>query len=265
MIVAYVVLGLLGLLSVFLLTGRGGFLIAGYNTSSPEEKAKYDAKKLCRTVGVMMLLLTLALAGLLLIPYGSPFASAYMIFFFIFLIADIGGCMAYANTRCQKKDYKAKGENGVIDDEYLKKAPAEKKKKNTVAIIAVCVVALPVMLLVGITLYQSNQPPVFTVSGGTLQISSAYGENVSLSDIKSMELKDSLPKDLSKISGSDFGSILKGKFRADGKEAEVYMDASKPPYLYIETSDGLVILNDATKAKTESLYNKIKAAGTSIK
>lgn len=39
------VIGILfALLSGVLLSGRGGFLIAGYNTASKEEKEKYDEK-----------------------------------------------------------------------------------------------------------------------------------------------------------------------------------------------------------------------------
>lgn len=34
--------------------GKGAFLIAGYNTSSKEEKAKYDEKALCRFMGKIM-------------------------------------------------------------------------------------------------------------------------------------------------------------------------------------------------------------------
>ena len=37
-----------------LMRGKGAFLIAGYNTSSPKEKAVYDEKALCRAVGTMM-------------------------------------------------------------------------------------------------------------------------------------------------------------------------------------------------------------------
>ena len=42
----------MGILTVVLLMGKGSFLIAGYNTSSKEEKQEYDEKKLCRTMGV---------------------------------------------------------------------------------------------------------------------------------------------------------------------------------------------------------------------
>ena len=44
-------LALFLILSLVLLSGRGAWLIAGYNTMSPEEKARYDEKALCRSTG----------------------------------------------------------------------------------------------------------------------------------------------------------------------------------------------------------------------
>lgn len=54
-----------GMILLFLLLGlvfsqgKGAFLIAGYNTASEAEKAKYDEKALCRCMGKLMF----ALAG----------------------------------------------------------------------------------------------------------------------------------------------------------------------------------------------------------
>ncbi len=47
------------LLGMVFSRGKGAFLIAGYNTASKEEKAKYDEKTLCRCMGKLMF----ALAG----------------------------------------------------------------------------------------------------------------------------------------------------------------------------------------------------------
>ncbi len=49
-----VITGLFVLLGVILAFGKGAWLIAGYNTASPAEKAKYDEKKLCRGVSKLM-------------------------------------------------------------------------------------------------------------------------------------------------------------------------------------------------------------------
>ncbi|PKE05979.1 hypothetical protein CW676_10450 [Macrococcoides caseolyticum] len=47
------------LIGIYMLTGRGGFLIAGYNMLPKEQKQKYDEKRLCRFTGVMIILATL--------------------------------------------------------------------------------------------------------------------------------------------------------------------------------------------------------------
>lgn len=54
-----VIVILLLLIGIYMLTGRGGFLIAGYNMLPKEQKQKYDEKRLCRFTGVMIILATL--------------------------------------------------------------------------------------------------------------------------------------------------------------------------------------------------------------
>ena len=45
------------IMGIVLCCGKGAFLIAGYNTASPEEKASYDEKALCRATGVLVLVI----------------------------------------------------------------------------------------------------------------------------------------------------------------------------------------------------------------
>lgn len=42
------------MIGIIFTQGKGAFLIAGYNTSSKEEKAKYDEKALCKFMGKVM-------------------------------------------------------------------------------------------------------------------------------------------------------------------------------------------------------------------
>lgn len=42
------------MLGIVFLSGRGSFLIAGFNTKSPEDKREYDIAKLCRFMGKVM-------------------------------------------------------------------------------------------------------------------------------------------------------------------------------------------------------------------
>ena len=42
------------IIGIVLCCGKGAFLIAGYNTASPEERAKWDETALCRAVGILL-------------------------------------------------------------------------------------------------------------------------------------------------------------------------------------------------------------------
>ena len=245
MVAVWIIFILLLVLSAFLITGRGSFLIAGYNTSSQEEKEKYNVKKLCRTTGISLLLILLATPGLFIIPLESVYRTPYFIFYLIFMLADIGFTMYFTNNHCYRRGYE-------------KQKDAEKNKKQTLFIIAgICMVLLPVLLLVSITLYRASLPPVYTIAGDSLKITSSYGETIPLKGIKNIKLEESLPYQLTKKSGSDLGSILKGRFRAGTETAHVYIDASRPPFIIIETEEGLHVVNDQTREKTEALYKQL--------
>ncbi|MGM8214826.1 DUF3784 domain-containing protein [Bacillaceae bacterium W0354] len=61
MIVLMFVIGLFIVLGIFLINGKGSFLIAGYNTMPPEEKEKYDTVALCQFMGKMMFALSFSM------------------------------------------------------------------------------------------------------------------------------------------------------------------------------------------------------------
>ena len=51
--------------TIILLTGKGSMLVTGFNTKSPEERAKYDKKKVSRQAGVFMVLIDIGLFALI--------------------------------------------------------------------------------------------------------------------------------------------------------------------------------------------------------
>ena len=84
------------ILGVVLFRGKGAFLIAGYNTSSKEQKSKTDEKALCRAVGKMMF----ALAGTwCVVALGSVLEiwAVYWTGIGLFLAVIIAG-VVYMNT-----------------------------------------------------------------------------------------------------------------------------------------------------------------------
>lgn len=97
------------MLSAVFLSGHGSALIAGYNTASNKEKEKYDSKKLCRAVGVFMLLPAVITAGLgaagYFIETGKIKESAMLAAVPVFIILLFLGIIIlniYTNKKCKK-------------------------------------------------------------------------------------------------------------------------------------------------------------------
>lgn len=81
-------------LGIYLLQGKGGWLIAGYNTMPQEEKEKYDEAALCKATGKLVLAIAFTIAlitagGLLemnaLIVSGVVLMVAYILFGVIYI------------------------------------------------------------------------------------------------------------------------------------------------------------------------------------
>ena len=97
---AWVVVALLAILSIVLLSGKGGFLIAGYNTASKETKRKYDVKKLCRVVGGGIGVCAVILAVTVLYDFEGFVIPWLMPIAFLAVVAVVA---VLANTICGAK------------------------------------------------------------------------------------------------------------------------------------------------------------------
>ncbi len=90
------------ILGIVLWRGKGAWLIAGYNTSSKEEKAKYDEKALCRFVAKLMFFCAFCMA----LGAVAPLIGTWLLFpsQALMLIGIIAGVI-YLNTgnRFKKK------------------------------------------------------------------------------------------------------------------------------------------------------------------
>lgn len=99
-IVACIIIGIIMLslivLSVVLLMGKGAWLIAGYNTLSKEEKARYDRVALCKFFGkyllsIALLMPAIPVGGIFKINWPAAVYIAYVLISTIFVIV-------YCNT-----------------------------------------------------------------------------------------------------------------------------------------------------------------------
>ena len=88
---------------IILCSGRGIDMIAGFNTSTPEERAKWDEKALCRGVGILLFMI---LGCMTVIAVASVLGMTTLVWGGLFLTALIAaGGMIYINKskRFKKK------------------------------------------------------------------------------------------------------------------------------------------------------------------
>lgn len=95
-IVSASVIVLFLVLGIYLLQGKGGWLIAGYNTMSKEEKEKYDEPALCKATGKLILALTFTIA--LITAGGLLEMNALMISGVVLMVLFIIIGLIYINT-----------------------------------------------------------------------------------------------------------------------------------------------------------------------
>ncbi|MBR5394615.1 MAG: DUF3784 domain-containing protein [Bacteroidaceae bacterium] len=86
------------LMSIVIAIGKGDWLIAGYNTSSKEEKEKVNIKRLRLLTSILLLLVS---AFVLVMPSAQKQTLQYLMIagFWIVLVAFL----ILANTWCKKK------------------------------------------------------------------------------------------------------------------------------------------------------------------
>ena len=98
MIVLIIIAAILLIMGIIILIGKGDNLIAGYNTASEEEKAKYNIKRFRGLIGSLLIIL----APTMFLLYGEPTMTTSWSFLTIVFILSII-VVILANTWAKKK------------------------------------------------------------------------------------------------------------------------------------------------------------------
>ena len=89
-----VIAGVLVVVSVVLLSGRGAGLLAGYSTASPAERAHVNATRLCRIIGASTLVCAIYAAVVALLVYAYVLGTLDRTA--LFLVSGIGAIVPVA-------------------------------------------------------------------------------------------------------------------------------------------------------------------------
>lgn len=133
-----------------------------------------------------------------------------------------------------------------------------KKKINKFSYIISAVVLLCSAIFVLVLYLMINKETEIILNDQSFEVKGLYGATYSYNDITMIELKNTLPKIISKTNGADWGHVKKGFFDVTGLgNCKLYVLTNNGPYLYLKTKDNYVIINYTDKNKTNNLYNNL--------
>lgn len=234
---------LFAILSAVLLSGKGGFLIAGYNTSSAREKAKYDEKKLCRVTGTGTALITVLLLLSALERFGH--SRMFPIILGVGIPVIIIGMLIAMNTICKNKSPVS-----------VPPKPRDLKKEKRSKALILGFIAVT-FLLVGITMFTGSLTITLDNSGIYLHTSGWEDKEILYSDIQSIEYTDQLTPGR-RVFGLGNYVLRAGDFKNDrfGKYVLYSYNRCKE-YIIVETPEGTVVFNGKDSEKTKEVYQEI--------
>ncbi|UOO38686.1 hypothetical protein IZU99_05430 [Oscillospiraceae bacterium CM] len=132
--------------------------------------------------------------------------------------------------------------------------------------IVLIIVSIFILLTVGgsvaLVVY-GGSAPVYSISSTdrTFTIKSMYGKTLNLADIKSVDLKETLPGNLKRTNGyGGAGTVTKGYCSSDIGDVLVFVDSSISQYIYLTTTTEIIIFNNHDIVQTKALYDELVAA-----
>ena len=253
MVVMWGVTILFLILSVVLLSGRGGFLISGYNTSSPVKKAQYDEKKLCRVTGAGMLYITILL--FIMNIWDNNLPDWFIGFFLITTMLDALIMMVVANTKCYATNQDGTG----ITIEQMNLTAKDIKRNKAVAKWS-AVVTIVIFIVVGIIITTGNI--VFHCNDEELVIEASYYPDMTIlyDKIETMEYREGYLKGV-RVGG--FGSFRLQMGGFENKELGsytryTYNDCRAYIVMTLEGKKNPIVVAGLDAEKTMELYEELQ-------
>lgn len=249
---------LLGILSLYLLSGRGAMLIAGYNTATEEEKLRYDEKKLCRTVGAYLGILTVFVA--VRIGYGSRFPAVLDRMFpwvivictaVLLLYANFGGC-----TRSPQEVEQLKILLNQRDDSARE---TERKKVRRQSLSVLLVLIAMGTLAFGLLMCFGGQVTLTLEAQELVCEADFAGERrVPYGDIQTAELCEA-PETGERVDGIHSFRLMAGTFKnGDLGEYDRYTYTDSHLQILLETTEGPLVLGLANEEATRSFFDQLR-------
>lgn len=236
----WILTAVFAVLSVVLLSGRGSFLIAGYNTADKEEKAKYDEKRLCRVMGAGMAVITAILLLCTLYDFNLPRGLRWIMPIGIFGVVIF--LLIAVNTLCRIKAPAAGTKAG--------KKEALPTKITVGVLIVICI-------FVSLMLYTGDVKVEFEEDRMGIHTSVIGNRNVPYEDIISVAYEDGMEIG-SRTAGIGSFRLQAGSFKNSEFGAyHLYSYTDCDEYIVLDTVSGVIALNGKTPSETRNLYHEV--------
>lgn len=207
------------------------FLISGYNTMSKDQKEKVDIGKVGKAIGYYGYInaLVFAIMGIL----GYMKVNVQITYGLIFMVISTAYLIKY-----------------LRQFDYNEKSAKSKKYSSMLTIVVIAVVA--------IMMFISSRPVGIVVGEEELTIKGMYGESYSWSEMENLKLLDQMPEIGMRTNGAAIGNRLTGHFNLkDSGSAKLFVDTSKPPFIYFEANGKSIIWNGKDSEETQTIYKEI--------
>ena len=218
------------------------FLISGYNTMSRAKREKVDVRRVARAIGVWSYANTavFTVVGLLLALEIAVPIEVPLVFFGITTLVLL--------VRAQRYD------GNIFDEDGNLRPGAGRQLALAGGVIGALVIGIIALL------FLSSRPVEITATEEGVEISGLYGTTLEWESITEARLLGELPTIEMRTNGSAVGSQLRGHFRtAEYGPVRLFVDAEIPPFLLLDGSEGVVILNLGSAADTEELFARAEA------
>jgi len=260
--IGWIVIGIIALpifiMAIFLLNGKGSFLIAGFNTMSEEQKATYDKKALCKAVGRLLLVITVLM---LFWPLSFELGILWLFWLsFALYMCIVIWFVIYANTGNRFKMPVDPASPAAI----TVRKPMSRGKKLAVAIAIVLSVQLCVGI--GVMIYQGESDPGVSIVNDTIKIRSLFGTDISFSSISEITLVQESMSQIGigrRTNGYETtGQALKGTFQSveHGSQLLFVYSSSSPTIRINLTSGNRVFISYRDSEATTTVYQMLSTA-----
>ncbi len=243
--------GVFLLITILLLSGRGAFLIAGYNTASKKEKMQYDEKKLCRVMGGGMGIITIFMV--VLASFGENPPGWLLAIFPVLIIVVVVVMLILCNTICKVK---VKVNVSVEKTEETE----EEKRRNYIIKLLAIVGSIMISMIIAILLFTGEVK--VKVAEKEIKIEGSYYNDyqVPLESINSISYREGIHTGR-RTNGWGSFKLNQGSFKNDEFGAYTLYSYTKcDSFIILYTSNRIVVINAETSEKTKELYEYLKAA-----